>query len=106
MDALRKQIQSLFDYVLNHCFWTYALLHTNKQILTMIARIKVLWKSYLVCPDMNERYDIRKASFTSVFDVFCITSDLAVSGFSYRIFLIFESSQHSEFSTDLQDSGL
>ena len=26
MDALRKQIQSLADYVLNHCFWTSAML--------------------------------------------------------------------------------
>ena len=26
MDALGKQIQSLVDYVLNHCFWTYAML--------------------------------------------------------------------------------
>ena len=26
MDALRKQIQSVADYVLNHCFWTYAML--------------------------------------------------------------------------------
>ena len=26
MDALRKQIQSLSDFVLNHCFWTYAML--------------------------------------------------------------------------------
>ena len=26
MDVLRKQIQSLADYVLNHCFWTYAML--------------------------------------------------------------------------------
>ena len=26
MDALRKQIQSLTDFVLNHCFWTYAML--------------------------------------------------------------------------------
>ena len=26
MDALREQIQSLVDYVLNHCFWTYAML--------------------------------------------------------------------------------
>ena len=23
MDALRNQIQSLVDYVLSHCFWTY-----------------------------------------------------------------------------------
>ena len=26
MDALRKLIQSLIDYVLNYCFWTYAML--------------------------------------------------------------------------------
>ena len=25
MDALRKQIQILVDYVLNHCFWTYTM---------------------------------------------------------------------------------
>ena len=25
IDALRKQIQSLADYVLNHCFWTYVM---------------------------------------------------------------------------------
>ena len=26
MDALRKQIQSLADFLLNHCFLTYAML--------------------------------------------------------------------------------
>ena len=26
MDALRKQIQSLADFVLNHCFWTYGMI--------------------------------------------------------------------------------
>ena len=26
MDALRKQIQSLADFVLNHRFWTFAML--------------------------------------------------------------------------------
>ena len=26
MDALKKQIQSFADYVLSHCFWTYAML--------------------------------------------------------------------------------
>ena len=26
LDAVRKQIQSLVDYVWNHCFWTYAML--------------------------------------------------------------------------------
>ena len=77
-----------------------------KQILTMMKRIKLLWKSYLVCSDINERYDTRQASFISVFEIFCIDSNLGVSGFSYRIFLIFESSERSGFSTDLQDSGL
>ena len=37
---------------------------------------------------------------------FCITCKLGISGFSYRIFFIFESSQLSELSTDLRDSGL
>ena len=72
----------------------------------MIARIELLWKSNLVCSDINERYGIRQASFTSVFEVFCITSNLEASGFSYRIFFIYESSQFSEFSTYLEDSGL
>ena len=72
----------------------------------MIARIKILWKYSLVCSDINERYDIRQASFISVFEVFCITGNLGVSGFGYRIYFIFERSQLSEFSTDLQDSGL
>ena len=72
----------------------------------MIARIKLLWNSHLVCSDINGRYDIRQASFTSVFEVFCITSNLGVSDVSYFISSIFESSQLSEFSTDLQDSGL
>ena len=26
MDASMKQIQSLADFVLNHCFWTHAML--------------------------------------------------------------------------------
>ena len=26
MDAVRKQIQSLADYVWKHCFWAYAML--------------------------------------------------------------------------------
>ena len=37
---------------------------------------------------------------------FCTTCNLEVSGFSYRIICNFESSQLSEFSTDLHDSGL
>ena len=35
MDALRNQIQSLVDYVLNHYFWTFAMLskfyHNHKD---------------------------------------------------------------------------
>ena len=60
----------------------------------------------MVCSDINARYDIRQASYTLAFEVFCIASNLGVSGFSYRMFLIFESSQVSESSTDLQDFGL
>ena len=63
----------------------------------MIARIKLLSKSYLDCSDIDERYDIRQASFNSVFEVFWITSNMGVSGFNYRIFFTFESSQLSEF---------
>ena len=60
-----------------------------KQILAMITRIQLLWKSYLVFSDINKMYDIRQASFTSVFEAFCIASNLSVSGFSHGIFLIF-----------------
>ena len=42
----------------------------------------------------------------TIFEFFCITTNLGVSGFSCRIFLIIESLQLSEVSTDLQDSGL
>ena len=31
MDAFRKQIQSLVDYILNHCFWTYAMLSKSDK---------------------------------------------------------------------------
>ena len=30
----------------------------GKQMLTMIVRNKSLWKSYMVCSDINEKYDI------------------------------------------------
>ena len=39
MDALRKQIQSLADFVLNYCFWTYAMLRNlendRKKLFTL-----------------------------------------------------------------------
>ena len=31
IDVLRKQIQSLADYVLNHCFWIYAMLRKFRK---------------------------------------------------------------------------
>ena len=76
------------------------MLRAVKQSLTMIERIKLLWKSYLVSSGINFFYLGLRAS--------CIVRNLRVSGFSHRIFLIFESSQLSEFSTDsrLQDSSL
>ena len=41
MDALRKQIQSLTDFVLNHCFWTYGMLknfdNDRKKLSTLEA---------------------------------------------------------------------
>ena len=55
MDVLRKKIQSLLDYVLKYFLDTCNL----KQILTLIITIKSFMKSYLVCSDINERYDIR-----------------------------------------------
>ena len=58
----------------------------------MIAINNLLQKSYLVCSDINERYDIGYASLRSVFELFAIEVIWGVSGFSYRIFLIFESS--------------
>ena len=36
----------------------------------MIGRNNSLKKSYLVCSDINERYDIGYASLTSVFELF------------------------------------
>ena len=77
-----------------------------KESLRMITRINLLYKSYLTCSDFNERYDIGQASFTSVFELFAIQVIWWVSGFSYRIFCIFESLQLREFSTDLQDLSL
>ena len=32
MDALRKQIQSLTDCVLNHCFWIYGFLQLSQGL--------------------------------------------------------------------------
>ena len=70
--------------------------------MEMSSRIKLLGNSYLACSNINERYNIRLASFTSVVEIFCITSYLGVSGFSYCIFLIFDCTKLSEFSADLQ----
>ena len=67
MDALRKQVKSVIMFsttVLDVC--------NVKQILTMIPRIKLLWKSYLVCNDINERYDIRQTSLPRSSTVFAL----------------------------------
>ena len=102
MDALRNQIQSVVDLlkllILDTC--------DGKHILTIIVRIKLLYESCLVCSDINERYYITYPSFTLIFVVFCITSNLGVSCFSCRIILIFGSSQLNESQIDLQDSDL
>ena len=45
VDALRKMIQSLFDYVLTYCFWIYAVL---SKFLIMTLRIRLFSKSYFV----------------------------------------------------------
>ena len=70
--------------------------------LTMIARIKLFCMCFFVCSDIKDRYKIRQASFTLVLEVSCITINLGVVGFSCRIYFIFESSQLSEFLTDLK----
>ena len=69
MDALGKQIQSLVDLRFEPLFLDIC---SVEQISTMVARIKLLWKSYLACSDINERYDIRQASFPSVVEVFAL----------------------------------
>ena len=73
MDTLRKQIHSLVYYVSEPQFLDIC---NVKQMFTVITRNKLFWKSYLVCSDINERYDIRQASFTSVLEVFRIASNL------------------------------
>ena len=72
----------------------------------MIARIKLLWKSHLACSDISTRSMTLDELLLPQSWRFCITSNLWVSGFSYCIFFIFESSQLRESLTDLQDSGL
>ena len=54
---------------------------------------------------INEWYDIGQPSFALILELFCITSNLSVSGFSCRICSTFESSQLKKLSTDLEDSG-
>ena len=43
MDALRKQIQYLADIVLNHCFWTYAMLRNFKNDRKKEFTLKVVF---------------------------------------------------------------
>ena len=64
-----------------------------------IIRIKLLWKSCLICSDISERDDVGYPRSRS----FLIISNVEVSGFCCRICLIFESLQLVVFSTGLQD---
>ena len=43
MDVLRKQIQSLADYVLNHRFWTYAMLRNLENDRKKLFTLEVLF---------------------------------------------------------------
>ena len=43
IDALRKQIQSLADYVLNHCCWTYAMLGNFQNDRKKLFTLEVLF---------------------------------------------------------------
>ena len=43
IDVLRKQIQSLTDYVLNHCFWTYAMLRNLENDRKKLFTLEVLF---------------------------------------------------------------
>ena len=43
MDALRKQIQSLADFVLNHCFWTYAMLGNFENDCKKLFTLEVVF---------------------------------------------------------------
>ena len=47
MDALRKQIQSLTDFVLNHCFWNYAMLRNFENNALISTRGMTLDKLLL-----------------------------------------------------------
>ena len=43
MDALRKQIQSLADFVLNHYFWTYAMLRNSETYRKKLFTLEVVF---------------------------------------------------------------
>ena len=43
MGALRKQIQSLADFVLNHCFWTYAILRNFENDRTKLFTLEAVF---------------------------------------------------------------
>ena len=57
MDASRKEIQSVVT-VFGLMQSLFLDLCNIKEILRMIARNNLLYKSYLVCFDINEGYDI------------------------------------------------
>ena len=77
-----------------------------KQILTMIAKIKLLWKSYLVCCDINKRYDIREPALSrsSMSFALQVIWGSLVSAIAY--FLSLKALNSVNFQPNLQDSGL
>ena len=66
MTALRKKIQSVTDYFSKLLF--LATCNLQKQILTMIARIKLLAKFYLACFVISTRdMTLHRLFFISIF---------------------------------------
>ena len=100
MDALRKQIQSLVDR--SYFVPLFLDICNVKQILTMIVRMIVLspiWFALISTRGitLDKLLLLRSSSFLHY-----------IRGFWFQLshVFIFESSQISEFSTDLQHSGL
>ena len=63
MDALRKQIQSLADYVLKHCFWTYAMLRKFRERSQEI----IYGPIWLLSQKCQKKCDMTKDAFSVSF---------------------------------------
>ena len=76
------------------------------QTLTVVTRIRLLLKSYLVPFDSNAKYDFGKSSFTSVFRAFMHKNIFWSLWFQLSHRNYFKSLKVNGFSADLQDSGV